>query len=105
MDTTTTRPHCTKCGAYLDRAPDNAFGWCGACQAWAQMGGMRPTPALPTVPAEPAWGPLAPPWSSPYSWRYTCTGPDTPGAWTYTAPTTVPGFSGTTSEPLHVPHC
>lgn len=99
------RPHCTKCGAYLDKAPDNAYGWCGPCQAWAQMGGLRPEPAQPTIPAEPAWGPLAPPWWSPNSWRYTCTGADTPRAWTYTAPLKLPGFSGTITKTLHAPHC
>jgi hypothetical protein len=104
MDTTTTRPHCTKCGAYLDRAPDNAFGWCGACQAWAQMGGMRRAPAQPMIPDAPTVPP-EPAWWSPYSWRYTCTGPDTPGAWTYTWPLQVPGFSGTITQTLHAPHC
>lgn len=53
-----TRPHCTRCGKYLDRQPDNAFGWCGACEAWAQMGGWpQPQPVAPPfsfpVPVQP----------------------------------------------------
>lgn len=84
----TDRPHCTKCGAYLDRDPDNAYGWCGACQAWAQMGGMRPVPAAPLtpLPADPVVPTWTPPWGyhpfthvevspirpAPYGWEVTC---------------------------------
>ena len=104
------RPHCTKCGAYLDGMPDNAFGWCGACQAWAQMGGLRPAPAQPAPPAEPvtpAWpgpSPSLPGWPRARH-RYICTSAYEPGAWTYTAPLQVPGFSGTMTKTLHAPHC
>lgn len=85
--TTTTRPHCTKCGAFLDRAPDNAYGWCGPCQAWAQMGGLRPAPVVPLTPTPadpvvPTWLPpfgyspfthveLSPPPSGPWGWEVT----------------------------------
>ncbi len=107
QNTATTRPHCTKCGAYLGRAPDNAFGWCGACQAWAQMGGLRPTPAAPLapVPADPVVPTWTPPWWPPYSWRHTCTGADRTGAWTYSAPLQFPDFSGITTETVCSPHC
>ena len=59
VDSNSPRPHCAKCGAYLDKAPDNAFGWCGACQAWAQMGGLQPQPS--PQPAVPYPYPLSPP--------------------------------------------
>lgn len=60
--TTNTRPHCTKCGAYLDKAPDNAYGWCNTCQAWAQMGSPAGAP-LPSIPEPLPW---APPWERPW---------------------------------------
>ena len=54
VDSDSPKPHCAKCGAYLDKAPDNAFGWCGACQTWAQMGGLQPAPRpLPALPVGP----------------------------------------------------
>lgn len=75
VDSNSPRPHCTKCGAYLDKTPDNAFGWCGACQAWAQMAGIQPSPQ-PTVPY-PYPLPPATPWP-PGTLVVTCGGRLTP---------------------------
>ena len=73
------RPHCTRCGKYLDKQPDNAFGWCGVCETWAQMGWPQPQPVvwpqtLPvSVPIQDPWPypsvPILQPWvtiSPPY---------------------------------------
>ena len=66
------RPHCKKCGRYLDKEPDNAFGWCEACEYWAHLPGVPQSPSpLPVVPPQP-WQPLQPVW--PIYWWSTSRG-------------------------------
>lgn len=64
-----TRPHCTRCGQFLDKVPDNGFGWCATCQTWAQMGVVAQP--VPTVAPNPWWT-VPPGWLVPTVGQMPC---------------------------------
>lgn len=81
------RPHCTRCGRYLDKQPSNAYGWCETCQMYAQMNWPQPQPnPWPVVVPIPL--PWSQPWTPPIVW------------W---QPTYLPTTVITTGTPLQMP--
>lgn len=106
------RPHCTRCGRYLDKQPDNAFGWCGTCEAMAAMGWPQPEPQpepQPAVPAPAPWPvavpspmPMPQPWTPPIVWWQAPTTIITTGT---PLPPPAPVWSGTGYSPTAINVC